>query len=202
VVESVCITYIPPPPLAGAAVGKGRNARAQQRRPSCLLGPIANPRILIDPQDAAALGMFSNRLTVDVDDGSVLLCLALGSRTGWALHDQGATVSGTMEFRQGRFGGPGSRYVRFQRWLAQVSSTTSRAPLRGNVGFDAIYFVATREHLEPEAGQIHGAFLGALMLWCEEHRVPYRGLPVHPERDKESNALALLQSVLIHGGAA
>jgi hypothetical protein len=49
-----------------------------------------------------------------------MLCLDLGTKTGWALLDDGTTFSGTMSFKPGRFEGGGMRYLRFRQWLGEL----------------------------------------------------------------------------------
>jgi hypothetical protein len=100
-----------------------------------------------------------------------VLALDLGTTTGWALrrHDGGIT-SGTMTFKPTRFEGGGMRFLRFRGWLAEV------AALSGGVA--RIVFEEVRAHAGTDAAHIYGGFLGVLTAWCEEHDVPYEGVPV------------------------
>ena len=100
-----------------------------------------------------------------------VLALDLGTTTGWALrsHDGGIT-SGTMTFKPSRFEGGGMRFLRFRGWLAEV------AALSGGVA--RIVFEEVRAHAGTDAAHIYGGFLGVLTAWCEEHDVPYEGVPV------------------------
>ena len=100
-----------------------------------------------------------------------VLALDLGTTTGWALrrHDGGIT-SGTMTFKPTRFEGGGMRFLRFRGWLAEV------AALSGGVA--RIVFEEVRAHAGTDAAHIYGGFLGMLTAWCEEHEVPYEGVPV------------------------
>jgi len=162
--------------------------------------------------------------------GPAVLCLDLGSTTGWALHDDGSTLSGTIAFRPGRFEGGGMRYLRFREWLGQVASKTSRATLVGGApGLDAVYFEEVRAHAGTDAAHAYGGFLATLTAWCEQRRVPYQGVPVgtikrhiagkgnvgkdaviaavrplgfHPADDNEADALAMLHWVLSTRGGA
>jgi len=187
--------------------------------------------ITIDPLDAAAIGMFSNRLPAVLGGGPALLCLDLGSKTGWALHDDGATVSGTLEFRPGRFEGGGMRYLRFRHWLGEVAAKTSKAALvAGGAGLDAVYFEEVRAHAGTDAAHVFGGFLATLTAWCEQRGVAYQGVPVgtikrhitgkgnadkaamiaavralgfRPSDDNEADALAILHWALsTRGGVA
>jgi hypothetical protein len=49
-----------------------------------------------------------------------ILALDLGTRTGWALAEQGRTESGVQVFDVKRGESPGMRYLRFNRWLSDV----------------------------------------------------------------------------------
>jgi hypothetical protein len=100
-----------------------------------------------------------------------VLGLDLGTTTGWALRGHhGGITSGTMTFRPSRFEGGGMRFLRFRGWLAEV------AGLSGGVA--RIVFEEVRAHAGTDAAHIYGGFLGMLTAWCEEHDVPYEGVPV------------------------
>lgn len=157
-------------------------------------------------------------------DGPTLLCLDLGTTTGYAIRfARGATLSGTRSFRTSRFDGGGMRYLRFRGWLDEV--------LRHCRTITAVFFEEVRAHAGADAAHVHGGFLATLTAWCEEHEVPYEGVPVgtikrhvtgkgnagkqavieavralgfEPEDDNEADALALLDWALTHrvpGGA-
>jgi len=100
-----------------------------------------------------------------------ILALDLGTTTGWALRSRdGGITSGTMTFRPSRFEGGGMRFLRFRGWLAEL------AALSGGVA--RIVFEEVRAHAGTDAAHIYGGFLGTLTAWCEEHEVPYEGVPV------------------------
>ena len=101
----------------------------------------------------------------------VILTLDLGTLTGWALKDNhGNIVSGTMDFKPGRFEGGGMRYLRFKRWLSEI---------RKSVGdIDVVYFEEVRRHLGVDAAHTYGGFMSQLMAWCEDLMTPYHGVPV------------------------
>jgi hypothetical protein len=100
-----------------------------------------------------------------------ILALDLGTTTGWALGmSDGRIVSGTEEFRPRRFEGGGMRYLRFTDCLVELS-------MSGN-GLRRVVFEEVRRHAGTDAAHIYGGFLGALTSWCEEHDVPYQGVPV------------------------
>jgi len=101
----------------------------------------------------------------------VLLALDLGTTTGWALRTMdGRIVSGTHDFRPRRFEGGGMRYLRFTDWLVELAMLSH--------GIRRVVFEEVRRHVGTDAAHIYGGFLGALTSWCEEHEIPYQGVPV------------------------
>ena len=61
------------------------------------------------------------------------------------------------------------RYLRFRQWLESQRQTEK---LR------AVYFEAVRRHKGVDAAHAYGGFLSTLTGWCEEHHLPYAGVPV------------------------
>ncbi len=142
----------------------------------------------------------------------ILLSLDLGTATGWALSNKhGRIMSGTAHFRPRRFEGGGMRYLRFERWLNETRDVSGE--------INAVYFEEVLRHLGVDAAHAYGGFLASLTAWCEEHSIPYEGVPVGtikkfitgkgnagkaaviaaakalghlPEDDNEADALALL----------
>lgn len=146
------------------------------------------------------------------------LALDLGTTMGWALARAGQIASGTQAFRPGRFEGGGMRFLRFGRWLGETLAFV------GHV--EAIYFEEVRRHRGVDAAHAYGGFLAQLTAWCEQHRIPYQGVPVGtikrfatgkgnakkdamiaamqrrghaPADDNEADALALLHWALSQG---
>jgi hypothetical protein len=100
-----------------------------------------------------------------------VLALDLGTTTGWALRGQdGGITSGTMTFRPSRFEGGGMRYLRFRGWLTEMAGLAS--------GLSRIAFEEVRAHAGTDAAHLYGGFLAHLSAWCEEHEIPYEGVPV------------------------
>lgn len=151
----------------GAGVGSG-NA------PACADGaPVASagvePPAADLPQrapDAAASG----RATADAGARRLpILCLDLGTKTGWALVGaRGDISSGVQSFALGRYDGGGMRFLRFKRWLVEMKGG----------GLEAVYFEEVRRHVGTDAAHVYGGFLGQLTAWCEQHEIPYEGVPV------------------------
>jgi Holliday junction resolvasome RuvABC endonuclease subunit len=102
---------------------------------------------------------------------SSILALDLGSTTGWAVRTARCRIlHGTAEFRPSRYEGGGMRYLRFGKWLDQTLDVTG--------GIDAVYFEEVRRHAGTDAAHVFGGLLATLTAWCEEHELPYQGVPV------------------------
>ena len=143
----------------------------------------------------------------------VRLALDLGTQTGWAIDRAGHIVSGTQSFKPGRYEGGGMRFLRFQRWLDELHQLTS---------FSEVHFEEVRRHTSTDSAHVYGGLLGQLSSWCEQHSIPYAGVPVGtikraiagkgnaskdeviaavrrlgytPKDDNEADALALLLTI-------
>lgn len=149
-----------------------------------------------------------------------ILALDLGTTTGWAMHDaSGLIVSGTANFKPGRYDGGGMRYLRFSRWLDEI---------RGD-GLAAIWFEEVRRHAGTDAAHVYGGLMATLTAWAELRGIPYEGVPVgtikrhatgkgnapkqamidaarkrgfSPADDNEADAIAILHWAIETGGLA
>ncbi|WP_212112176.1 crossover junction endodeoxyribonuclease RuvC [Bartonella queenslandensis] len=102
---------------------------------------------------------------------NTILCFDLGTKMGWAIRGgNGHIFSGTMSFQPRRFEGGGMRYLRFKRWLNGIKHTAG--------GIDAVYFEEVRRHIGTDAAHVYGGLLATLTAWCEDHEIPYEGIPV------------------------
>lgn len=100
-----------------------------------------------------------------------ILAIDLGTKTGWAIHQEDGTItSGVESFKPGRFEGGGMRYLRFKRWLNEIKGSID--------GIEAVYFEEIRRHLGVDAAHAYGGFMAHLTAWCEHHNIPYQGVPV------------------------
>ena len=114
------------------------------------------------------------------------------------------------------------RYLRFGKWLDQTLEVTG--------GIDAIHYEEVRRHAGTDASHVYGGLLATLTAWCEEHDIPYGGVPVgtwkrhacgkgnadkaaviaamrargfEPADDNEADAIAiLLWALAMEGGVA
>jgi hypothetical protein len=100
-----------------------------------------------------------------------ILSLDLGTTTGWAIQLSGYSLqSGSTSFRPSRYDGGGMRYLRFRGWLDGFAADVG--------GIAAIYFEEVRRHAGTDAAHVYGGFLATLSTWCEQHGIPYEGVPV------------------------
>ena len=73
--------------------------------------------------------------------GTAVLALDLGTCTGWALQERsGHICSGSQPFRPQRYEGGGMRFLRFQRWLTELSHLPSSP---GQLLIDQVLFGAS-----------------------------------------------------------
>lgn len=101
-----------------------------------------------------------------------ILTLDLGTTTGFALKARGAggaVTHGFWKLKPGRFEGGGMRFLRFRQQLAGLHAAGS---------IQAIYYEEVRAHKGNDAAHIYGGLWGTLTAFCEEHGIPYEGVPV------------------------
>ena len=73
-----------------------------------------------------------------------LLALDLGTRTGWALLDpRGHICSGSQPFTPQRFEGGGMRFLRFHRWLTELSHPGGAS---AGLAVEQVVFEEVRRH--------------------------------------------------------
>ena len=149
-----------------------------------------------------------------------ILALDLGTNTGWALFQQNKinagyqVFSGTINLKNDRFQGGGMRFLRFRNWLDDINDSEA---------ITSVYFEEVRRHVGTDAAHVYGGFLATLTSWCEDHNLPYQGVPVshikrhvtgkgnaskqevikaievigyRPKDDNEADALALLEFII------
>lgn len=100
-----------------------------------------------------------------------ILALDLGTRTGWALFDSKEKISsGVVNFKQDRWQGGGMRFLRFRSWLDEIHNLAG--------GLDYLCYEQVRRHAGTDAAHLYGGWLAILEVWCEQHSIPYEGVPV------------------------
>ena len=125
-----------------------------------------------------------------------ILALDLGTKTGWALKQDGAIISGTKIFKPGRFEGGGMRYLRFSDWLHELSDHAGP--------FETIWFEEVRSHKGVDAAHAYGGFLATLTQWAEKQSIPYAGVSVgtikkHATGQGNANKDAMIKAVKARG---
>lgn len=101
------------------------------------------------------------------------LCLDLGTKTGYAFRTGGSLAVGTSNFEPRRGEGAGYRFLRFRAWL---NETYKLQPF-GVVYYEQVVGISPRGGQSGQQ-QVYGGLLATLMTWCEDHGVPYSGVPV------------------------
>ena len=99
-----------------------------------------------------------------------ILCLDLGTKTGWALISDKDVCSGTWSFTPRRFEGGGMRYLRYKDKLTEILGHVKH--------IDRIYYEEVRRHLGVDAAHAYGGFMAILTSFCEKNKIPYQGIPV------------------------
>lgn len=97
------------------------------------------------------------------------LILDLGTSTGFAIGSQHHMVSGSWNLKPGRFDGGGMRFVKFRARLDEMHSA---------YGITHVFFEEVRRHAGTDAAHVYGGLMATLTAWCEEHGIPYEGLPI------------------------
>jgi hypothetical protein len=126
--------------------------------------------VSICPHPSAASAAIPAERSID-RSRSAVLALDLATNTGWALRSaNGQIISGTVSFRPSRYDGGGIRYLRFRSWLEGVAADAG--------GIGVIHHEEVRRHVSTDAAHVHGGLLATLTSWCEQHGIPYQGVPV------------------------
>lgn len=97
------------------------------------------------------------------------LALDLGTTTGFAVGSREHMISGTWNLKPGRYDGGGMRFVKFRGRLDEI---------RTACGVTQVYFEEVRRHVGVDAAHVYGGLMATLQAWCEEHDIPYAGVPV------------------------
>lgn len=137
-----------------------------------------------------------------------LLTIDLGTRCGWCLRSGSNTVSGVWDLKGGRYEGGGMRFVRFRQMLQQMSLPLNAKPNISVLDQDhAVKLVAyeeVRRHMGVDAAHVYGGLQAVLTAWCEDHKIPYEGVPVgtikkHVTGKGNADKAAMVAAVRKHG---
>lgn len=98
-----------------------------------------------------------------------ILCLDLGTKTGWAINADGEITHGSESFATKRHEGAGMRLLKFKHWLERVVMVNN---------ITEIYYEEIRRHLGTDAAHVYGAFQGQVQVLCVEKNIPFSSVPV------------------------
>lgn len=96
------------------------------------------------------------------------LAIDPGLTTGWAINTNGQIVFGTWNLRGNRFEGAGFRYIRFRNYLLEIVKAEE---------LDYLFYEEVRKHIGTDAAHVYGAIVGVIQSFCEENKIPYKGIP-------------------------
>ena len=126
-----------------------------------------------------------------------MLCLDLGTTTGWAIHSkQGVITSGTISFKNDRWQGGGMRFLKFNRFLNELNENAGPISM--------VFFEEVRRHMGVDAAHAYGGFLAHLTAWCEQQNIAYEGVPVgtikrHATGKGNANKTMMIESAKARG---
>lgn len=127
----------------------------------------------------------------------VVLCLDLGTTTGWAIHSkQGVITSGTISFKNDRWQGGGMRFLKFNRFLNELNENAGPISM--------VFFEEVRRHMGVDAAHAYGGFMAHLTAWCEQQNIAYEGVPVgtikrHATGKGNANKTMMIESANARG---
>ncbi len=87
-----------------------------------------------------------------------LLCIDIGTQTGWAISTRNGIRSGTHSFSPRKGEGPGQRWLKFRAFLNQTANGQD---------LHAIYYEDVKRHVGVLAAHAYGGFLAVLQMWCD-----------------------------------
>lgn len=102
---------------------------------------------------------------------STILCLDLGTKTGWAFkNDDGSITHGVENFSKKKNQADGIKYFNFKNWLNNFRESVKR--------IDYVVYEKVNGHKGLYAAHTYGGFMAMLMSWCEHHNIFYESIPV------------------------
>lgn len=100
---------------------------------------------------------------------TTILALDLGTSCGFCVGAEQSHISGHWSMKPSRFEGGGMRFVKFRARLKELADAYP---------VDRVFFEEVRRHAGTDAAHVYGGLMAILTEWCEEHGLPYEGLPV------------------------
>lgn len=106
-----------------------------------------------------------------------------GTNCGYAYADDGKVhveQSGVWDLKPRRHEGGGMRYLRVKTLLRELLGLYSwKDPgVTEKVGKCAVFYEEVRGHKGTDAAHIYGGIVATIASLCEEHGIPYQGIPV------------------------
>lgn len=98
-----------------------------------------------------------------------LISLDLGTKCGWASKSGGVVNSGTMNFTLSRFDGRGMQFLKFRKFLTELTDAVSP---------ELISLEEVRRHLGVDAAHAYGGYLAHVSAYCEGVGIAHTGVPV------------------------
>lgn len=101
-----------------------------------------------------------------------ILAIDPGTKCGWCLMSSSSIstgiISGVWDLRGGRYEGGGMRFLRLKNFLKKFESD----------GVEVLVYEEVRRHLGTDSAHIYGGIVAVIQSFCEEHYIPYEGIPV------------------------
>ncbi len=169
------------------------NSRVSETNPDCTQTPSLYERGESPIGEALHLGE-KERINRTLP---VVLCLDLGTTTGWAIHSkQGVITSGTISFKNDRWQGSGMRFLKFTRFLNELNENAGPISM--------VFFEEVRRHMGVDAAHAYGGFMAHLTAWCEQQNIAYEGVPVgtikrHATGKGNANKTMMIESAKARG---
>lgn len=121
-------------------------------------------------------GELTTHTSATPGEGKRILAIDPGTHCGWAIrHPNGSMHSGVWNLKGGRFEGGGMRFVRLRGYLDQLHAATP---------VERVAFEEVRRHMGVDAAHIYGGVVATLTAFCEQHKIPYEGIPVGTVKKK------------------
>jgi Holliday junction resolvasome RuvABC endonuclease subunit len=102
----------------------------------------------------------------------VILCLDLGTETGWCIYDSNGqipVIHGCANLSFKKREGEGMRYIKFYRFLYNICK---------NQKVEKVFFEDVKRHLGTAPAHVFGGFRAVLQAYCDLHKIKYEGIGV------------------------
>ena len=108
------------------------------------------------------------------NDGTTVLGIDLGLHCGWCFYRLGGgMVSGVWEIGGSKRERAGVRFCRFLRWLDWIGKQHGFPTV---LAYERVRFHGKNAGVD--APHLYGGLVSLMLVWCEIHKVKYKGLYV------------------------